>query len=128
MIIGIGTDIVFVGRIRKIYESDKKDIFLEKIFTPKEIELAENHKDPVLFFSGRWATKEAVSKALGTGIGHECAWKDMEILSLESGAPNMSISGTALITAKKMNIQNWHVSISHEKTYAISYVIAESLD
>ena len=125
MIRGIGTDICDIARIRKMVESDKKDIFFAKVFTPLELEMGEKYKDPSTFFAGRWAAKEALAKALGTGFGKSCRWLDIEIARLESGAPELKLSKLTKETADSLSVQSMHLSISHEKETAVAFVILE---
>ena len=125
MIVSIGTDIVDIKRIEKQLNSSRCELFLEKTYTEDEQKLAENYKNPAFFYAGRWAAKEAVAKALGTGFGSQCSWKEVNIIRLESGAPKIQLSGNTLTTAENLGINNWHLSISHEREYAIAYVIAE---
>ena len=69
MIIGIGTDICALERIEKMLSGSKRELFLNKTYTPAEITAAPGAKAEVAYFAGRWAAKEAVAKALGTGFG-----------------------------------------------------------
>ena len=125
MIKGIGTDICDIARIRKMVESDKKDLFFAKVFTAKELEMAEVYKDPSTFFAGRWAAKEALAKALGTGFGKQCRWLDIEVQRLESGAPQLILSELTKETANALAVKSIHLSISHEKETAVAFVVLE---
>jgi len=124
MIFGIGTDIIEIKRIHKILNKHKNS-FISKIFTDNEIENGNNKKSAVTYFAGRWAAKEAFSKALGTGIGKNCSWKDIEIRNSESGNPYCLLSGDAEKTSESNGIVNIHLSISHEQEYATATVILE---
>ena len=124
MIYGVGTDIVEINRIRKVIEK-QKEAFLKRVFTQNEIREGNSRKKPGIYYAGRWAAKEALSKALGTGIGKECNWTDIEISNEKHGSPKCSIFGNAQKLAKKNNINKIHVSISHEQEYACSTVILE---
>ena len=127
MIHGIGTDIVEINRIRKILVKHKES-FLIRVFTENELKEGEKRKNSAAYFAGRWAAKEAFSKALGTGIGEKCSWTEIEISNKKHGNPVCHISGNAKKTAEKMGILKTHISISHEQEYACSTIILESTD
>src|SRR5437588_10455269 len=78
MILGIGIDIIEVGRIQASYERFGER-FLNRILHPNEIGYCLSHKAPAPFLAARFAAKEAISKAFGTGIGAELGWQDMEV-------------------------------------------------
>jgi holo-[acyl-carrier protein] synthase len=126
MIIGVGTDICRLIRIEQLLKGSKKDHFLSKTYTEEEIENLPKGKNDVSYCAGRWAAKEAISKCLGTGFGAKCRWLDINIRKLPSGAPEVHLSGTTKETADKLGIKNFHLSISHEKEYAIAFAVAES--
>lgn len=125
MISGIGTDIVEIGRIREMLNKHPES-FLDRVFTDMERNEASGKKSPVEYYAGRWAVKEAVSKALGCGIGESCAWKEIEIANDERGKPHASLSGKARETADSKQIKNVHVSISHEEHYACAFAVLET--
>ena len=122
--IGIGTDICSVERIRKRLLSSKRAIFLNKIFTEYEQNLGISYKDSANFYAGRWAVKEAVAKCLKTGFGKSCHWLDISVKRGQKGEPCLYLEGTTAITAKNLGITNWHVSLSHEQSFAVAFVIA----
>jgi holo-[acyl-carrier protein] synthase len=126
MIIGIGTDIVETARIAETLE-EHGDAFAEKVFTDAERAEVAGRKVKAPYYAGRWAAKEAVSKALGCGFGPKCSWKDIEILNDPVGKPVATLSGDAAETADGL-AGNWklHVTISHEKTHACATAIIES--
>ncbi len=114
-ILGLGNDIIEIERIREsIKEHGSR--FLERLFTPKEQAYCLKHEDSATHFAGRFAAKEAISKALGLGVGRELAWKDMEILNDENGTPQVTLSQRF----KNMKVL---VSISHCKHYATAVAI-----
>ena len=125
MICGIGTDIVQVERMRELL-TEHGEKFLKKIFTATELDDAAKRADKIIFLSGRWAAKEAVSKALKCGIGKDCAWKEICVANDNNGAPHVTLSGKALQLASRMSVANIQISISHEKDYAVSLVVMES--
>lgn len=124
MIYGIGTDIVEIDRIGRMLDKHGS-IFIEKIFTTAEILQAEKRKDRVQYYAGRWAAKEALSKALGCGIGEKCSWSDITILTTLSGAPLLELSEQALLVNSLTTADRIHISISHEQHYACATVIIE---
>jgi len=126
MIIGVGTDIVEIARLQKSLQRASGERFLEHVFTVSEQASAPgNERQKYAYYAGRWAAKESLSKALGTGIGSRCLLCEIEILRGEGGKPDMTLSGAAAETAAQLGIRHLHVSISHEQAYACAVVIAE---
>ena len=122
MIVGIGTDIVEVERIQKMM-SDHGDHFLERVFTAAEIAHCQPRREAAQHFAGRWAAKEAVMKALGTGFTPEVGWTDIEILTLPSGQPHVVMHGTARTYSENKGIGTILITLSHTKTYATATAI-----
>lgn len=127
MIGGVGTDICALERIEKLLSGLKRQHFLDRTFTDRELDLAPNSKAEIAFYAGRWAAKEALAKALGTGFGEFCRWQEICIDRKDSGAPEVKLSGVTAQTADSLGLTNFHLSISHEKSHAIAFVIAEKL-
>ena len=130
MIVGIGTDLMQISRMNKII-SKFGEAFEQKVFTPFEIERAKqlSPSKKSAFYAKRFAAKEAFSKALGTGIGTNAFFKDIEIQNDAKGAPFYVISGKAKETLEaKTNGQNYqiHLSLSDEKAYATAFVVIET--
>lgn len=125
MIIGIGTDIVEIERIRKMIERHG-DHFLNRCFTPNEIEYANRHRDSAVRFAGRWAAKEAVVKALGTGFVQGITFHDIEVVSLHTGQPTVQLSGEALQISQQLKIVEVKLTISHAREYATATAIGVS--
>jgi len=92
MILGIGIDIIEVGRIKSSHERFGER-FLNRILHPNEIAYCLSHKEPGPFLAARFAAKEAISKAFGTGIGAQLGWHDMEVGRKESGEPFVILHG-----------------------------------
>lgn len=114
LIKGLGSDIIEIDRIeRSISKHGLK--FLEKLFTEKEIAYCHQHKLSPRHFAGRFAAKEAIAKALGTGIGKMLEWKDIEIINDSLGKPEVFLSEKAY---KLFNNPTILLSISHCKSYA----------
>ena len=111
---GIGHDIIDISRID---ESISKfgDRFLVKLFSEKEIAYCNSKATPAIHFAGRFAAKEAIAKALGTGLGKMLEWKDIEIINASLGKPEVFLSEKAY---KLFNNPTILLSISHCKSYA----------
>jgi holo-[acyl-carrier protein] synthase len=125
-IVGHGIDLVETGRIGQLLEEHGQR-FLDRCFTPLEQRYcAASVKRHVERLSGRFAAKEAVLKALGTGWRGGIAWTDIEIQSDPSGRPVVVLSGECRKIADAKQIRQWHVSISHIETHATASTIAES--
>lgn len=124
MIIGSGIDIIEISRIENLLK-EKRDKFLQRIFTKDEIKYIAIKNFNSETVSGMFASKESISKLLGTGLG-KVNWKDIEVLHKESGKPYAKLYNEAYNTSTKLNIDKINLSISHEKKYAISIAIGES--
>jgi len=116
-----GVDLIEINRLADLKPEIRKR-FLERVFTPLEMRQA-GQSDARL--AGRFAAKEAVAKALGTGIG-QIRWKDIEVENDESGAPQLRLLGNAEQIAREMNLNVWSISISHSKTHAVAIAVALS--
>jgi holo-[acyl-carrier protein] synthase len=123
MILGLGTDIIEVHRIGEMIDRHG-ELFLQRVFTPQEIEYCRKHKACNQHYAGRWAAKEAVMKTLGTGFTKGVGWTDIEIHSRRSGQPYIQLSGGAADYAKGMGIGDILITISHCQTYATATAIA----
>jgi holo-[acyl-carrier protein] synthase len=126
MIAGIGTDVIETDRMRNAILRHG-DRFLTHVFTPAEIAGAPAGPARDAYFAARWAAKEAVSKALGTGIGTDCAWTDITVRRGPAGEPLVDLSGAARSTARRRGIDRVHVSLSHERNLAAAMAVAEQL-
>jgi holo-[acyl-carrier protein] synthase len=122
MIIGLGTDIVEIDRVRGMIERHG-DSFLQRCFTPEEISYADKHRDAAVRFAGRWAAKEAVVKVLGTGFVKGITFHDIEVLPLDSGQPRIQLTGGAGSIASEMGIAHVLITISHAKLYATATAV-----
>lgn len=116
---GIGTDIIEITRIERAL-NHHKERFCRKLFTEKERARGKSHSSPATFFAGRFAAKEAISKALGTGIGRALCWLDMEILPDSKGRPLVAFSKRVHIQWPDLSIL---LSISHCKAYATAVAL-----
>ncbi len=124
MIIGTGLDIIEIERIKNSIDRFEGK-FEERIFTSDEIGYCRARSNPFPHFAGRFAAKEAVMKSLGTGMAEGIRWKDMEVLSLDSGKPELKLTGKSKDLAESKNIKHIHISISHDRNYAVAHAIAE---
>lgn len=123
MIIGIGTDIIEVERIKEAIVK-YEDRFLKRIFTPTEIEYCEIFKEnKFLHYAARFAVKESFSKAIGTGITDGFKLNEVGIRNEENGKPVIELEGIIKERWEKYII---HVSLSHTKDYASAFVVVES--
>ena len=124
MILGTGIDLIEVERIRSSYQRFGER-FLNRILRPSEIAYCLGHKDPAPHLAARFAAKEAISKAFGTGIGAELSWQDMEILRKDSGEPYVVLhgGGQTLMQVRKGRIV--HISLSHTINHATAVAILE---
>ncbi|MBP1992362.1 holo-ACP synthase [Paenibacillus eucommiae] len=129
MILGIGTDLVEISRMRKALEQTTGERFLERILTPAERELALQRRGRLAeFAAGRFAAKEAIVKALGCGIGKQVGFQDIEVLPDSLGKPECRISPGALQRAGQEESLRVHISITHTESMASAYAIAERIE
>ena len=120
-----GVDIVEVQRIKQSFET-LGDSFRDRIFTRAEIEYCEGKKAvKYQSYAARFAAKEAVSKAFGTGIGEKVGWKDIEVLNDDSGKPYVVLSAKGRKVFDEINASNISLSLSHCKNYAVAYAVVE---
>lgn len=116
-----GVDIVRVNRLAEVNPRIRAR-FIQRVFTERE---QAQMRDSFEGLSGLFAAKEAVSKALGTGIG-KVAWRDIEIVHLSSGEPTVQLYGMAANVAEAKALHEWAVSISHDGGMAIAMAVATS--
>ena len=123
MIIGIGTDITELSRIKASYERFG-DHFLQKILTPEERKLVP--QSPIAYIAGRFAAKEAAVKALGTGFSQGLGLLHVEVLRGPAGQPQLHLHGPALARAEALGMRAAHISISHDRNAAVAFVVLEA--
>jgi holo-[acyl-carrier protein] synthase len=116
---GLGTDIIEIERVRQSIDRHGQH-FLNRLFTQAEQDYCYKYKDPVPHFAGRFAAKEALAKALGTGFGSELSWHDLEILQDAQGKPTVHLTETAKARFKNPRLL---VSISHSTSHATAVAI-----
>lgn len=123
-IIGIGTDITECLRIANMIERHG-ELFIGRVYTDHEISYCSTRKAATQHYAGRWAAKEAVLKALGTGWRRGISWRDVEVRNIASGAPTIALHAAARDVADDLGVYRMHISISHARSHAIAYAIAE---
>jgi holo-[acyl-carrier protein] synthase len=124
-VIGIGVDIVETQRIEHSLERFGER-FLRRVFTQDEIDYCQSMKYPARHFAARFAAKEAVSKAFGTGIGKAMGWRDIDIHREESGQPFVVLEGGARELAKARGVSVVWVSLSHTDHHAVASAVLEN--
>jgi holo-[acyl-carrier protein] synthase len=114
-----GVDILEINRLVQL-RAEIKPRFLTRVFTPGELEICRGSE---ISLSGRFAIKEAVAKALGSGIG-PISWQEIETLQGQAGEPLLVLHGKALLLSNQLGIHTWSISISHTRTLAIGFAVA----
>lgn len=114
-----GVDLIEVDRIQRVVE-EHEGRFLKRVFTPRELAEAGNNYASL---AARFAAKEAVAKALGTGIG-AVAWQEIEILRGPEREPKLCLHGAAQSLAQALNLKDWSISLSHTHEHAVAFVVA----
>jgi len=117
--IAVGIDIIEVGRVRRVFEHHGER-FLRRVFTEAEVWQC---RGKAARLAGRFAAKEAISKALGTGI-HGVAWREMEVVQLRSGRPTVRLHGNAKRRAEMLGLSAFDVSIADLKDFSIAVAVA----
>ncbi len=121
MIVGIGVDLVKISRIEKAGNGHPG--FLERVFTQQEREYCSRQKFPAQHYAARFASKEAVLKAFGTGLSAGMKWTDIEVLHGEGGGPIVNISGRAKDLADLKGVKQVLLSYSHDDGYAVAHAV-----
>ena len=124
-VIGIGVDIIECARIQRSIERFG-DRFLRRVFTDGEIAYSMAMKFPERHLAARFAGKEAVSKAFGTGIGKAVGWRNIDIQKKENGEPFLVFSGPAKAFAAERGVNSALITLSHTEHHAIACVVLES--
>ena len=125
MILGTGIDLIEVERVAAAYLRFG-DRFIERILRPSELAYCLSHKAPGPFLAARFAGKEAVSKAFGTGIGGRLGWRDIEICRKESGEPYVVLHDKGKLLLDDRGARHVHLSLSHTDKHATAVAILES--
>jgi holo-[acyl-carrier protein] synthase len=124
LVLGVGIDIVEVERVASVARRHGER-FLRRVFTPLEVERCHGNRDQYL--ASRFAAKEAAFKALGTGWGGGVKWTEVEVDNLVTGAPVMTLAGTAQARSQSMGVARVHVTISHTAGHAMAQVVLEGV-
>ena len=124
-ILGIGVDVVDCGRIQNSMERFG-DRFLGRIFTSGEIAYSKSMKFPARHFAARFAAKEALSKAFGTGIGKSMGWRDLDVQKKESGEPFVVLNGGAKKMADERGVTKVWISLSHTDRIGMATIVLEA--
>ncbi len=125
MIVGLGVDITEVDRMEAAIARRGRP-FLERLFTPAEIDYCQKHRHSAERFAGRFAAKEAAMKALGTGWARGVRWIDIEVVRELSGKPTLKLAGAAKTIASALGVKHIAVTITHDGNTALAQVIFES--
>ena len=121
MIIGIGVDLVKISRIEKAGSGHPG--FLERVFTQKERDYCSRQKFPAQHYAARFASKEAILKAFGTGLSSGMRWTDIEVLHGVGGGPIVNLSGIAKDHADLKGVKQIMLSYSHDEGYAVAHAV-----
>lgn len=125
MIIAIGTDVIEVTRVARAVDHPRwGERFRQRVFTDGEIAYCTRRRHHAESFAARFAAKEAVMKALGTGYAKGVWWRDIEVVR-GAGAPRLVLSGGAAARAAALGIARWHLSLTHSGDCAMAHVVAE---
>lgn len=122
-VVGIGTDIIECDRIANMIEKHD-DTFINRVYTVGEIAYCSQRKAAVQHFAGRWAAKEAILKAMGTGWAKGIQWTDIEVINQMGGKPLVHLGGVAKTICDDRGISDMMISISHCKQYATAFATA----
>ncbi len=125
MILGTGIDLIEVERVEASFQKFG-DRFVKRILHPDEIAYCLAHKNPAPFLAARFAAKEAVSKAFGTGIGTALGWHDIEVRKKPSGEPFVVLHGNGLKLLMERGGRVVHLSLTHTAMHAAAMAILES--
>ena len=123
MTIAIGTDILEIARLKNVYERQGMKL-VERILTPSEIarfNSIEDEQVSMSYLAKRWSAKEAIAKALGTGIAKGVGWQNMEVVSLPSGAPQVVLTGQAREVLIALGGEKVLLSLSDERHYCVAF-------
>ena len=121
-VLGIGVDIVEIARFASAVGRGGKP-FIDRLFLPSEQAYCSPQREPARCYAARFAAKEAVAKALGTGIGAQLAWRDIEIQRKATGEPIVVLHGAGAETAKTLCVSRILLSLSHSENYAVANAI-----
>ena len=124
MIVGIGVDVVDIARVRKAL-ARTGERFVRRVYTEAEAEYCRRHRDPNPHFAVRFAAKEALFKALGTGWAEGVQWRDVEVVRTRGGPPKLVLRGEAERHSLALGTRAVHCTLSHSEQTAVAVVILE---
>ncbi len=120
-LVEIGIDLVEVSKVQKVFE--RKRSFQETIFTPEELRYSWERRNPYIHLAARFAVKEALFKALGTGLSGKVDWRDVEVRNEISGKPVLRLSGKTACVAEKKGVVGHTLSLSHTVSHSLALVL-----
>ncbi|MDA7979717.1 MAG: holo-ACP synthase [Pirellulales bacterium] len=126
-IIGIGTDIIECLRIARMIERHG-ELFINRVYTPHEIAYCRERKQATQHYAGRWAAKEAVLKAIGTGWRKGISWRDIEVQNISGGKPIITLRGGARKVSMELGIDEMQISISHCRSHAVAFAVGVAFE
>ncbi len=126
-VLGIGVDLVENARIEHSLERFGER-FLRRVFTAGEIQYSQSMKFPARHLAARFAAKESVSKAFGTGIGKSMGWKDIDVRRKDTGEPFVVLEGGAKKLAEERRVSKVSISLSHTEHHAMAMIVVEVSD
>jgi holo-[acyl-carrier protein] synthase len=124
MVLGVGIDIIEVERIQGSYERFGER-FLQRVLCPEEVTYCLSHARPAPHLAARFAAKEAISKAFGTGLGVRLGWQDIEVARRESGQPYVIWHGGGRRVFEEAGATHLHLGLSHTRGYAAAVAVLE---
>ncbi len=125
-LIGIGTDIVEIARMQRLLSQAHAPRFLERVLHQQELKKFASLKQPAAWLAKRFASKEALAKALGTGFGKSVHMSDIETCYTDLGKPYLQLHGETLYTAQQQQVTQMELSVSDEQAYAVAFVVLMS--
>ncbi len=126
MILGVGVDLVDIARMQRSLSSRWSHRFIQRVFSPHEIEVCTRAPHPGQAFAARFAAKEAVAKAMGTGFSQGVTPGQIRVLGGETRPPSIELTGRSLIHARSLHVRSIHVSLTHTSTSACALVVIEN--
>lgn len=125
MLLGIGTDLARIARFETLLQR-RGEQAIKRLLTPDEQQALKQAANPAAYFAKRFAAKEALLKALGTGLRNGLSWQDMQVSNDALGKPLMQLSGKAAELASSLGVARIHLSLSDEQDLALAFVVLET--
>ncbi len=122
-----GIDLVETARIADAIKR-LGEAFLKRVFTSEERAYCESHANSAGSYAARWAAKEAVAKALGTGIGADASLVEIEVVRADNGQPLIKLHGTAAALAVRLGVKEVRISLTHTEHYAAAFAVITTSD